>query len=538
MPASISWAFTTTYADFWHPLTWLSLMLDYRLYGLNAGGYHVTNLIFHILSTLLLFALFHRMTRDLWKSAFVAAFFALHPLHVESVAWVSERKDVLSAFFWMLTLYLYVWYTERPAVKRYLLVLCAFVLALTSKPMVVTLPVIMILLDYWPLKRFASQNENRLLWQLREKGPLFVLSAGAIVITFIAQQKPFDIGGAFPLASRLANAPVSFVSYLAKTFLPNNLAAIYPFSYQVPLWQTAGAVLLIIAITAAVILTARRLPYLLTGWFWFGITIAPVIGIIQVGNQAIADRYTYLPLIGISVMLAWGVPFLVKNTRILFPAAIAFLAVMTFLTWKQCSTWQNSATVCTQMLQATQNNYVAHINLGTVLLNEGKTEEAIKHFTETIRIRPTLTLSYNKRGLAYAKLGQYKKAFDDFDTIIYLKPDYADAYASRGHIYQQLGQHQKAVEDFSQAIRLMPDNALLYFNRGNSSIYLRDYRKALDDLNRAIALDPTLYDAYNNRGFVNLNMGNITAACADAQKACRLGNCATLKMATGKGLCR
>ena len=317
------WAFSSTYAEFWHPLTWLSLMFDYQLYGLNAGGYHLTNLILHILSALLLFWLFNRMTGTIWRSAFVAAFFALHPLHVESVAWIAERKDVLSAFFWMLTLCLYVYYTEKPVIKRYLPVVFFFACGLMSKSMVVTLPVIMILLDYWPLGRFESQKLEGnptivvtgkvLLKSLWEKIPFFILSAVFSIITLYAQLNPSVKHYQFPLGSRLANAPVSFMTYLEKTFVPNHMAVFYPFSFQLPPWQVWGSVFLILFISVVVIMSMRRLPYLFTGWFWYAITLLPVIGIIPVGGFSMADRYTYLPLIGITVMLAWGIPSLIKT---------------------------------------------------------------------------------------------------------------------------------------------------------------------------------------------------------------------------------
>ena len=266
------WAFSTTYAEFWHPLTWLSLMLDYQLYGLNAGGYHLTNLILHILSTLLLFWLFNRMTGMIWRSAFVAALFALHPLHVESVVWIAERKDVLSAFFFMLTLCLYVYYTEKPDIKKYLLVLFCFACGLMSKSIVVTLPVILILLDYWPLKRFESKKNNLILWQLKEKIPFFVLSAIFSIVTFYAQytdKSGFVRDFPFSLSSRIANALVSFVTYLEKIFWPHDLIFFYPFSNQLAVWQIWGAALLIIVISIFVVAMVKRSPYLLVGWLWY-----------------------------------------------------------------------------------------------------------------------------------------------------------------------------------------------------------------------------------------------------------------------------
>jgi hypothetical protein len=468
----LRWAFSTTYAEFWHPLTWLSLMFDYQLHGLNAGGYHLTNIILHILSALLLFWLFNRMTKAVWKSAFVAALFALHPLHVESVAWIAERKDVLSAFFWMLTLCLYVYYTEKPVIRRYLLVVFSFICALLSKPMVVTLPVIMILLDYWPLKRFESKKNNLILWQLKEKIPFFILSVVFSIITlyahYIPSRKPF------PLSSRIANASVSFMTYLEKTFWPHDMAVSYPFSEQLPLWQVLGATILIIVISSAVIVIVKRLPYLFVGWSWYAITIFPVIGIMQVGGFAMADRYYYLPSIGIAVGLAWGIPSLIKSgdmrKSILLPLGVVFIFMMSFITWKQCGYWKNSVELFNHTLQVTKNNALAHNSIAPSLAEEGQINLAFYHFNEAIHINP----------------------------------DYADAYNNRGNVYSRLGKYQQAIEDYNKAIRLKPDYA----------------------------------DAYYNRGLAYFSHGENKLGCIDAKKACESGICEILEVATDRGLCR
>ncbi|KQC11212.1 MAG: hypothetical protein APR62_10345 [Smithella sp. SDB] len=468
----ICWAFSTIHAEFWHPLTWISLMFDNQIYGLNAGGYHLTNVILHILSTLLLFWLFNRMTGAIWKSAFVAAFFALHPLHVESVAWIAERKDVLSAFFWMLTLCLYVYYAEKPSISRYLLVLCFFVCGLMSKAMVVTLPVVMILFDYWPLKRFELHKDNAIVWQIKEKAPFFILSAVFSVITIHAQRVLFI--STFPLSARIANAPVSFVAYLEKTFCPHNLAVFYPFSDQLPLWQVFGSTLLIILISSAVIITWKRLPYLLVGWFWYSITLLPVIGIIRSTAHSMHDNYTYLPSIGLAVMLAWGIPPLIKNKsirrKLLVPAAVIIFALLSFFTWKQCGYWKNSIELWNHALQVTKDNYMA----------------------------------YNGRGAAYGELGQYGQAFEDFNYSISLKPDYSYAYYNRGTVYNKLAQYQQAIDDYKRSIRLKPDYAF----------------------------------AYNNRGIAYLMLGNMKRGCSDVQKACELGHCDLLGLMERKGYCR
>ena len=575
--ASIRWAFGNRYGDLWNPLVWLSLMADYELYGLHAGGYHVTNLIFHILSTLLLFWLFHRMTGALWKSAFVAAFFALHPLHVESVAWVSERKDVLSAFFWMLTLCFYVVYTEKQSVQRYLLVVFSFVLALLSKPMVVTLPLIMILLDYWPLRRFENQNRlsDTIVWQLKEKLPLMLLSLLLVVATFYTpgDNASYEL---LPLQTRLANAPVAFVTYLAKTFWPQDMAIFYPFPSQIPVWQTTGAILLIIIMTAAVLATAKRLPHLFVGWFWFIITIAPVIGILQIGDFAMADRYHYLPSIGIAIMLAWGIPHCIKREvlrkNILWPVALVFLASLAFLAWQQCAYWKNNIELWNHAIQATEDNYMAHNNLGLALFTEGKANEAIAHYNQVIRIRPFDTVPRHNKGVVYTRSGQYQMAIENYDEAIRVNPDDAEAYHAKGNIYLGLGQHQKAVGNLSKAIALKPDNPAIYYNRGTAYIHLAQYQQAIADYSKAVALNPAYFDAYNNRafiylrlgryqqavedysqairlkpdyadaynnrGFVHLLTGNMEAGCRDAHQACNMGTCSTLQLANGKGLCR
>ena len=493
------WAFSTATNRLWNPLIWLSLMFDNQLFGLNAGGYHLTNLILHIMSTLLLFWLLNRMTGAIWKSAFVAALFALHPLHVESVAWIAERKDVLSAFFWMLTLCLYVYYTEKPTIRRYLLVLFSFVCGLMSKPMVVTLPVIMILLDYWPLGRFQSNKGSLLLWQLREKTPLFVLSAFLAIGTVYTMYSPTI--KYFPLCSRFANAPVSFITYLGKTFFPHDMAVFYPFSNQLPVWQVMGSVLLIFVISVTAIAMMKHMPYFFVGWLWYAITLMPVIGIIQNGYYAMADRYTYLPSVGIFIMLSFGIPFLFPRKdilkKVLFPAAIAILFVLVILTWQQCSYWKNSITLFSHALQITKDNYLAHNNLGLALFDEGKIEEAINHYNKIIRITPTFAVAYNNRGTAYGALGQYQLAIEDFNKAIRLSPNYTDAYSNRANAYIYLGQHQRAMEDFNEAIRLNPNDT----------------------------------NAYSNRGINYFMQGNKNLGCSDAQKACALGSCKLLEVA-------
>lgn len=537
---AVYWAFSTTNQNLWNPLIWLSLMFDYQLFGLNAGGYHMTNLILHILSTLLLFWLFKRMTNEIWKSAFVAAVFALHPLHVESIAWISERKDVLSAFFWMLTLCLYVYYTEKPTVKRYLLVLCSFIIALLSKPMVVTLPVIMILLDYWPLKRFQSQKESLLLWQLREKTPFFVLSTVISIITIYTMSSPTV--KYFSLGSRLANAPVSFVIYLEKTLWPHDMAVFYPFPTQIPVWQIIGAFLLIIITTTAVFAMMKRMPYLFTGWLWYAITVLPVIGIIQNGYYSMADRYHYLPSIGIAVMLAWAIPLMFPSgemrNKILFPAGIVVLAILAVSSWQQCGYWKNNFELFNHAVLVTKDNYLAHNNLGIALADVGKNEEAMEHCNKAILIKPDYAYSYIGRGFVYYKTGQYEKALKELNIAINLEPTNANAYYNMGITYHQLRQFHMAIENYSKAIQMQPERIDFYNGRGRTYAILNKYKFAIEDYNTAIRLRPDFAESYNNRGFAYLSQGNKELGCRDVQKACTLGNCIVLEAAKVKGYCR
>jgi len=509
---ALRWAFTTNHADLWNPFLWLSYMADYQLYGLNAGGYHITNLILHILSALMLFGFFDRVTKALWPSAFVAAVFALHPLHVESVAWVTERKDVLSAFFWMLTLCLYARYAQKPDAKRYWLVLAGLFCALMSKAMAVTLPAVMILLDYWPLGRFDARKGNRILWQMKEKAPFFILAAAFAAIAFYVQyfmpSTRLVKSALLPLDYRLINAGVSFAAYLEKTFWPLGMAVFYPFPVSFTAQQMIVSFTLISVVSVVVLIKAKRAPYLLTGWLWFVITILPVIKIVQIGNDAMADRYHYLPSIGISVMVAWGVSALFKSESagkyILLPSAIAAVAMLAVLTWHQCGYWRDSVTLFSRALAVTKNNHVAHGQLGQALLEQGKNEEAVVHFDEALRLSPDYPEVYNQRGAAFIALGQYQKAIDDFGENMRLMPEDSNPYNNRGYVHIKLGKYQLALADFNKAIELNPDDA----------------------------------HAYVNRAFIYLNGGDTVSGCRDARRACELGNCMSLQQAQAKGFCQ
>ncbi|NIQ87873.1 MAG: hypothetical protein GWN93_01765, partial [Deltaproteobacteria bacterium] len=397
---SFIWAFTTTDEANWHPLTWLSHMVDCQLYGLNPAGHHLTNVLLHSASTVLLFLILLGMTGSRWRSALVAALFALHPLHVESVAWVAERKDVLSTLFWMLTLWAYLAYTKRPERKRYLLIIVAFTLGLMAKPMLVTLPFVLLLLDYWPLKRIelgqsasglpaanqpstiAEKPGAQAFRLLLEKTPLFVLTAASSVVTFVVQKSEGAVGAleVYPLKIRVANALVSYVSYIIKMIWPQNLAVFYPHPGQsLPMWQAVAAGILLVLISIAVIRAGRRQPYLPVGWLWYLGTLVPVIGLVQVGAQAMADRYTYVPLIGLFIMAAWGVPELMKKwhhrrVALVVSAALVLFALMTCARL-QLRHWKNSIALLSHAHAVTAKSYLVHNNLGSALNELGKYDE-------------------------------------------------------------------------------------------------------------------------------------------------------------------
>ena len=435
---SVIWAFTTMHTANWHPLTWLSHMLDCQLFGLNPLWHHMINLLFHIVNTLLLFLILKKMTGAVWRSAFVAAAFALHPLHVESVAWVAERKDVLSGFFWMLTIAAYIRYVERPVVKRYVLLFLVFGLGLMAKPMVITLPFVLLLLDYWPLNRMQQKSKNNTVLSIRhlivEKIPFFVLAAASGTVTFIAQR----IGGAMsnidkvPLAYRIGNAGISYINYIAKMIYPTRLAVLYPF-YEggLPKWQLISSSVILIVICIGIINAARRHRYLAVGWLWYLGTLVPVIGLVQVGAQTMADRYTYLPSIGIFIMIAWGANELLARYR-LRKIVLAISAGVVLIIWLICtrvqvSYWQDSSTLFKHTLSVTKNNYIMHNNYGSLLSQEGLYDEALAHFREALRINPQHLKArinvHSNLAIIMTEQEKYAEAVSYLREVLRLSPD-------------------------------------------------------------------------------------------------------------------
>ena len=475
--SSVRWAFTSVYAANWHPLTWLSLMLDYQIGGSEPSTFHITNLILHILNTLLLFGVLTRMTGCRWRSAFVAALFAVHPLHVESVVWVTERKDVLSTLFMLLAIWAYVRYAERPEIKRYLLVAGAFALGLMAKPMLVTLPLLLLMLDYWPLGRFAIPTETKAKkaqrapwpgWKLiYEKLPLFALAATSSVITCIVQKqgsavKSLDV---FPWGVRFANAMVSYAAYIKKTLWPSGLAVYYSHpQYTLPTWQVVASVVLLICVSYAAIRLARTRPYFTVGWLWYVVTLIPVIGLVQVGNQGMADRYTYVPLIGLFIAIAWGVPELLARMRrswLLAIPAVAVVGALMVCTYIQAGYWRDSVPLLEHAIKVTDNNGladIAHDALGKAYDDQGRVEEAVEEYREAIRINPDLIQTRLNLGADLANLGRLDEAAEQFQAVLQAHPDNGGALNGMGVICEQQHKPDEAIDYYSRAIQADPTN--------------------------------------------------------------------------------
>ncbi len=497
------WAFTATEVANWHPLTWLSHMLDCHLYGLNPGVHLFNNVLIHIANTLLLFLLLRRMTPSLWKSAFVAALFALHPLHVESVAWIAERKDVLSTLFWMLTIWTYLRYVERPGAGPYLLSLTCFALGLMAKPMVVTLPFVLLLLDYWPLRRWGFPQEGfsskmafplRLIW---EKVPFLVLSAISCIITYTVQHQGGAMVQWIPLKARIANALVSYILYVYKMLWPHNLAAYYPHpGTAIPLWQTVGATLLLAGLCALAVYKARKHGYFLLGWFWYFGTLVPVIGLVQVGLQKMADRYTYIPLIGLFIIIAWGVPHLVEkwpyHKPFLIISSALVLVSLSLLTFLQVTYWKDTASLFQHTLRVTRNNHLAHNNLGNALGREGKHDQAIHHFLKALEIFPGYAQAHNNLAVTYAHQGKFKEAFAHYTRAVRIDPQFWKAHFNFGLALASQGMFKEAASHYQAALNLRPGHSKVHYYLGLAYCSLGDMKAASREYKTLKDLHPTL----------------------------------------------
>lgn len=517
--SGLEWAAGSTEAANWFPLTWLSHMADVQAFGLDAGLHHLTNLALHIAAGLLLFALLLRLTRAAWPSGFVAAAFLLHPLHVESVAWIAERKDVLSAFFWMATLYAYVRWVERPTTARYAVLLVAFCAGLMSKPMIVTLPAVTLLLDFWPLRR-------KMAWGLVvEKLPLFALSAAVSAVTFFAQRG----GGAmlslsrFPLGLRLENALVSYGAYVAQFLWPSRLAVFYPFPASVPIARIVASAAFLAVVTGLSLRERRRRPYLLFGWLWYLVTLAPVIGVVQVGLQARADRYTYIPLIGISIMVAWSAVELAgARLRLLAVPAVAALVLWVVATHSYLYAWQDSATLFGHAIAAADGNYVAHNNLGVELLARGQVAEAKSHFQAALAIQPEYASAQSNLAESLRREGRIDEALAHVREALRLSPSLPEAHVTLGAILSRQGHTDAALREYRTAIRLDPENAEAHAGAGAILTDLGDAADARTELTEAERMAPDDPDVHYNLGRLDGLAGDTAGAIAEFSRALEL----------------
>jgi protein O-mannosyl-transferase len=528
----IGLAFTSQHARNWHPLTTMSHMLDCQLYGLNAGGHHVTNIILHTIAVLLLFQVLRQMTGAVWKSTIVAALFAVHPLHVESVAWISERKDVLSAVFFLLMLGAYGRYARAPSMTRYLAVVVLFAAGLMSKPMLVSAPIVLLLLDYWPLRRFEKpslttgkrkiaqgNNQRQIISRLLlEKIPLLILSVAACIITFILQKRAAGAIPPLPLLWRVQNAFASYAIYAWKTLWPTHLAVFYPHPNDtLAIWEVIFAIALLLAITASAIVFRNQRPYLFTGWFWYLIMLVPVIGLVQVGEQGHADRYTYLPHIGLFLLAVWLAADVigVRRSRSQFAVAAAVaIAIIAALAWRafiQTSYWRNSETLWTHALAVTPDNDVAHNNLGYLCAGRGELDKAISHFESAARIRSGKRDAHYDLGSAFvqmnladdlARKGRSDEAMVHYEEAIRLQPDYADAYYNRGSVLFAKGRTDEAIADWEKTLQIQPNDADAHTGLGNALLRKGSLQEAIAQYEKALALAPEDPHSRNNIAWV------------------------------------
>ena len=505
---SIITAFTTTTGGFWIPVTVLSLMADYEIYGMNAGGYHLTNVFFHILNTLLLFFALKQLTGSFSRSSFVASFFAVHPMFVESVVWISERKDVLSMFFFLLTIISYNRYTRQKSRVRYIYVFILFALGLMAKPMIVTLPFALLLLDYWPLNRLSLNRKNffkSLTPLVIEKIPLFILSIFFSIITFTTQNIGKAVIGLekYSIIVRINNAVISYILYLKKFFIPGDLAVFYPHPLNtIPLWQTVISAALLILISYAAIRLSRKHPFFLMGWLWFAGILFPVIGISQSGLQAMADRFIYIPSIGLIIIMTWGITAAVKRLKIkkkiVVSSAFLILFVFSATAWIQTGYWKNSIFLFKHTIKATKNNYTAHTCLANAYFDKGINTLAKEHYVKALQINPNHAKTYYNLGLLLSKEGQTDAAIKHFEMSLKIRPETAKTHSAFATELLKKKLLDDAISHYKEAVRLDPKFIDAQNNLGFAYLLKREYSAAILIFQTLLKNDPLHQTARNN----------------------------------------
>jgi protein O-mannosyl-transferase len=523
-PEGIVAAFTTVHATYWIPLTWLSYMLDIALFGNDPGALHVTNLILHILNTLLVFYVFRKMTGEPFKSAAVAVLFGFHPLHVESVAWVTERKDVLSTFFLLNSLRAYIRYVAHPGSRRFLPVFVLFLMGIMAKPMVVTFPFALLLLDYWPLNRWQFNGSDKkktvsdIVLAIKEKIPLFVIAFAASLLTFWLKQTGNAVrpSALYPLTLRIANALVSYVMYVGKMVWPFGLAIPYPYPMHIAGWKAASAFLFLAALTMVSIKSIKKYPFIAVGWFWYLGTMVPVIGIIQAGDQAMADRFAYIPFIGLYIILIWGGSklaegFRLKKTRLLAITSALFFCVL-ITTRVQLQYWENSAALFSHAVEVTENNYVAHHNLGVALAEDNRIKDAIGHYSEALKIQPLHLKTRINLGAAMMKQGKVMDAISQYREALQIMPQSAGAHYNMGNALVAIGRLDEAVSHYLEALKFDPDDADTHSNLGNVLMEQSRLDPAILHYREASRIDPDNPYRKNDLGAALMKIGNTESA--------------------------
>ncbi len=530
---NLVWALTATDQANWHPLTWISLMIDAEIWGGGPSGFHRTNLLLHLAATLMLALALTRMTGRIWRSAVVAALFAIHPLHVESVAWIAERKDVLSGLFWMLTLVAYARYAQRPTTSRYVATAACFALGLMAKPMVVSLPLILLLLDRWPLGRVRRGVPNAWVPRIREKLPFFAMSAISCAVTLYAQSSAGSVGDLerFPVGSRIANAAVSYVGYLVHTAWPAKLAVPYPYPYYAlsPL-NVAGS----LAVLAAVSLIAHRFvrdrPYLTLGWVWYLVTLVPVIGLVQVGLQAMADRYTYLPLIGIFIAIVWAVSDVsgallpdAGRRRVASAAmAAAVILALSATTRAQLGHWRSATSLFEHALQVSRNNPMAHTGLGIERYRQGQLHDAEEQFRAALAVRPDYVEAHVNLAAVLTARGLHEQAIDHYRQAMAVRPIEPEILKNLAGALARQGMFEEAEDRLDAAIRYAPDDAELHRSLGSLLARRREDRSALSHFQRALDLAPRDVDARIGLATALMRLGRLQEAEVEYVEALRL----------------
>jgi protein O-mannosyl-transferase len=527
---ALAWAFTTGRAGNWHPLTWISHLLDVSLFGLDAARHHATTVVFHLINTLLLFVVLRAMTGAVWRSAIVAALFAVHPLHVESVAWLSERKDVLSTLFWLLATWAYVGYARRPGVARYVLVAVLLALGLMAKPMLVTLPFVFLLLDVWPLGRIgasAGADSRVARWRgvVIEKLPLVAIVMASSVVTFIAQRQGGAVSDldAIPFGHRMANGVVAYATYLVKMVWPAGLSVFYPQPVSVPVLTVVGALVLLSVVTALVVRERGRRPFLAVGWLWYLGTLVPVIGLVQVGTQAMADRYTYVPLIGVFVGIVWLVDEWLRAKTAARIAGLVGAAVivcaLAVTARAQVAVWRDSETLWRHALVVAPDNYYAHNALGALLNERGQIDEAVPHFTEAVGLQPSFPDAHNNLGLTLERRGRLEEAAAQYRAAVEINAGFAEAHNNLGAVLMRTGRVDEAVGHLRTAISLDPERAVTYSNLGQALAVRGELAAAITEFRRALEHQPDLAVAHVNLGQALASQGQLDEAVSHYQEA-------------------